>query len=71
MHRRHKGQMPMNMLMIPPIHQLINILRKLVAITHPNISFSVFPDFLNTRTELIKMKQKEEIDFLYELEHCQ
>jgi len=64
MHRRHKGQMPMNMLMIPPIHQLINILRKLVAITHPNISFSVFPDFLNTRTELIKMKQKEEIDFL-------
>ncbi|MDC3341351.1 Arm DNA-binding domain-containing protein [Flavobacteriaceae bacterium] len=64
MHRRHKGQYPMNMLLIPPIMQLINVLRKLVAITHPHISFSEVPDFFNTRIDLIKLKPKEEIDFL-------
>jgi hypothetical protein len=44
MHRRHKGEYPMFMLMLPPIENLILFLRKLIAITHPHICFNDFID---------------------------
>jgi hypothetical protein len=64
MHRRHKGQYPMNMLMLPPIENLISFLRKLIALTHPHISCYSNKDLAKSREELIKSKPKEEVDFL-------
>lgn len=64
MHRRHKGEYPMNMLMLPPIENLISFLRKLTALTHPHISFYNNKDLAKSRDELIKSKPKEEVDFL-------
>lgn len=64
MHRRHKGEYPMFMLMLPPIDNLILFLRKLIAVTHPHISFNDFTDLLRSEKEIIKMKKKEEVDFL-------
>jgi hypothetical protein len=64
MHRRHKGEYPMNMLMLPPIENLISFLRKLTALTHPHISLYSSKDLAKSREELIKSKPKEEVDFL-------
>ena len=36
MHRRHKGEYPMNMLMLPPIENLISFLRNIFVNTNPN-----------------------------------
>ena len=64
MHRRHKSDYPMNMILFPPIKNLIALLRKLVSITHTHISFCDFSEFLGTKKELIKSKAKEDIDFM-------
>ena len=64
MHRRHKGEYPMFMLMLPPIENLILFLRKLIAITHPHISFNDFEDLLRSEKDLIKLKEKNDVDFL-------
>ncbi len=64
MHRRHKGEYPMNMLMLPPIENLISFLRKLIALTHPHISLYNNSDLAKSREELIKSKSVEEVDFL-------
>ena len=64
MHRRHKGEYPMFMLMLPPIENLILFLRKLISVTHPHISFNDFEDLLRSEKDIIKMKEKDDIDFL-------
>ena len=64
MHRRHKSDYPMNMILFPPIKNLINLLRKLVSITHTHISFCDFPEFFSSKKELIKSKAKEDVDFM-------
>ena len=64
MHRRHKSDYPMNMILFPPIKNLIGLLRKLVSITHTHISFCDFPDFLISKTEFIKTKEKQDVDFM-------
>ena len=42
----------------------ISFLRKLIALTHPHISFYNNKDLAKSRDELIKSKPKEEVDFL-------
>jgi hypothetical protein len=64
MHRRHKGEYPMNMLMLPPIENLISFLRKLIALTHPHISFYNVSDLAKSKEEIIKSKSMEDVDFL-------
>lgn len=64
MHRRHKGEYPMFMLMLPPVENLILFLKKLIAITHPHISFNDFEDLLRSEKDLIKLKEKNDVDFL-------
>ena len=65
-HERHKTGYPMKVLVdLPPINQLINVLRYLVAGSHTNLSHLSHEDAFNpSYDERIKGKDPKEVDFL-------
>ena len=61
-HRRHKtGNMMRIWINLPPIGGLIYILRRLVAQTHPNLSYLSFEDLSKPYQELIKKPDYDEL----------
>ncbi len=61
-HRRHKtGNMMRIWINLPPIGGLIFILRRLVAQTHPNLSYLSFEDLSKPYQELIKKPDYDEL----------
>lgn len=65
-HGRHKTGFPMKILItLPPIRNLIGMLRFLLVASHPNYSFLTYEDAINPNyDERIKGKDPKEVDFL-------
>ena len=65
LHRRHKTEYPMNVLIsLPPILNLITFLRQTISLTHPSISFMDLNDGHIKFEDWIKNEHRDEIDFL-------
>lgn len=61
-HRRHKtGNMMRIWINLPPIGGLIYILRRLVAQTHPNLSYLSYEDLTKPYQELVKKPDYDEL----------
>ena len=61
-HRRHKtGNMMRLWINLPPIGGLIYVIRRLVAQTHPNLSYLSFEDLSKPYEELIKKPDYDEL----------
>ena len=61
-HRRHKtGNMMRLWINLPPIGGLIYVLRRLVAQTHPNLSYLAYEDLSKPYQELIKKPEYDEL----------
>jgi hypothetical protein len=65
LHRRHKTQYPMNVLIsLPPILSIIGFLRQTISLTHPSISFMDLKDGHTRVEDWINNNEKNKIDFL-------